>query len=112
MQMGRARQPGVVREAHHALHSLLLVEHGARRHAIVPDEGGRFEVGVNLLRELLDLHLVILDLFAGYRIVNRPGRPDTLLIGLLGRGKGILDPALYHFSSLIGGIGSGNSYNQ
>lgn len=79
VQMDGARETAVVCEPDHTLGPLLFPEHRARNHSVVTDEGGRREVGVNLLGEFLDLDLVVPDLVASYGIVDGPVGPGNIV---------------------------------
>jgi hypothetical protein len=70
----------MVCETDHGLRPFLFPECRARRHTVIADEGSWIEVWVDLLRERLDLNLVIFDYFPGNGIVDGLLRPIVWLV--------------------------------
>ena len=59
MQVNRGSHRGVVDEAHNALPALLDQERRTGGNAVIPDHVGRAFVWVDLLLEVVDVHLVV-----------------------------------------------------
>ena len=78
--MYRVGQPAVVHEAYHGLGALLHHEGRPGRHAVVAPKGGIASVGIDLLRQLLDVHLEVLDGLIGDRVGDGAGTLSAIAV--------------------------------
>jgi hypothetical protein len=70
--MDGARESSIVDEAHNYLPTLLDDEGGARGDTVIANENSFALVGVDVLGELVDVHLIIVYQAAGDRVRDGP----------------------------------------